>query len=190
MRANMHIILALLAALTVSRVACADSVGFPQPYCNWNTSNVAPITHVDFADLVNDSESGSGLLPLEDFTRVTASLMAGETSTIHVEAETGGFPPLPVRVAVYIDWNLDGDFDDSDESFDLGWLQGGGGSGGSSGTINVPLYVVDSNTRMRVVAAGTSGGNAPACGYADKGQAEDYTLKLRAEILFIDGFEQ
>lgn len=172
----------LCLMLVSAGTATAAAASFPQPYCEWSTSNVVPITRVDFAGFANNSGSGSGQPALEDFTSVVGSVAAGETPTINVEADFGGgFPPYPIRVTVFVDWNLDGDFDDSDERFDLGWLQGSGSNGSQSGPIHVPLNVVDGVTRMRVVAAGMSSGTPQSCGNADKGQAEDYTLNIAAK---------
>ncbi|MGA7296313.1 MAG: GEVED domain-containing protein [Rhodanobacteraceae bacterium] len=135
----------------ISHSASRADTGFPQPYCQWGTSNAAPITHVDFAGFVHNSDESSNALALEDFRVVTGSVVAGDAPGIYVEARSGGgFPPYPIRVAVYFDWNRDGDFDDRGEDFDLGWLQGGGSGGSQSGTIKMPVEVADGATRNRI----------------------------------------
>ncbi len=165
-------------------------------YCDWSVQHdVAPITHVEFGGFVNNSDNSyNGSPALEDFREVTGFVSAGNATPLDVTLRTSDqfYPPLTTRVAAFIDWNQDGDFDDAAEQFDLGSTPAQQANVDMSGNVPVPITARGGATRMRVVAAGLEHGSAEACGngHATDGQAEDYTVYVHAEVLFADGFEQ
>lgn len=81
------------------------------------------------------------------------------------------------RLGVWIDWNNDGDFDDSNEQQHIS-------SGNpTSSVINVPLIYpasisYDSSVRLRVVSDLDGGPVVSSCGNPTYGQAEDYKIYI------------
>jgi hypothetical protein len=98
-------------------------------------------------------------------------------------------------IAVYFDWNQDGDFDDAGEVHVSPTIYGSGLSRTIEwqGSIDIPRSALNGATRMRVVASGSYNFNTPvifACGnLGSGGQAEDYTVIVDNESIFTDDFE-
>ncbi|MCS6991523.1 MAG: M43 family zinc metalloprotease [Chitinophagales bacterium] len=93
----------------------------------------------------------------------TLTVSAGFTGTVYTE-----------QWAVFIDWNIDGDFADAGEtaaSFSSS------GSGNVSVTISVPSTAATGTTRMRVSMR--YGSAPPSCGSFDYGEVEDYSLNIQ-----------
>jgi subtilisin-like proprotein convertase family protein len=87
---------------------------------------------------------------------------------------TLGNPKSGDQVRAYFDWNDDGDFDDTNETFTLT------GSGANfTKNITVPGNAAMGSTRMRVRLFATGASPAP-CGSVAKGEAEDYCLSVGA----------
>jgi hypothetical protein len=175
------------------------SVGsFPAPYCGWGAQGVSPISRVVFAGIANDSDPAYNNSPeLEDFTSVLGAANAGASESIRVAARTwyDEMANPSTLIAVYFDWNQDGDFDDAGEAYVSPTIYGPG-LGRTiewQGTISIPWSALNGATRMRVVASGSYNFNIPAifaCGnLGSGGQAEDYTVIVHNELIFTDGFE-
>jgi hypothetical protein len=100
--------------LLISSLAFAQ---FPSPYCGplTFTTNVEPITLVDFAGINNPSSFVTGGAAHQDFTGQTAQVTAGQTYPIALKGNTdGNFINL---FSVYMDWNHDNDFSDQGEAY-------------------------------------------------------------------------
>jgi len=84
------------------------------------------------------------------------------------------FPNANLRI--WIDWNNDLVFDDSEEVF----LGNGGLSGDHSGTIAIPgnTPIGDYRMRVRVLSVGPNGPMPVACGKNSGGETLDFTLKV------------
>lgn len=139
-------------------------------YCNARSTNFSSfeqINRVQYGSVDNRSQRSPG--GYSNYTGLLTSVNKGSSQTITVtiaggEASTWG--------RVYVDWNQDGDFNDSGETFTLG-----SGAGPTySTTISVPAGAYGGYTTMRV-RIGWSG-SPSACGTASYGETEDYTIKV------------
>ena len=144
-------------------------------YCAINFSNtVYPISNVSFNTLNNTSCNTSGCdASYVDYTVLTTEVITGQSYTI----STGGYTTSSrtMYYRVYFDWNLDGDFTDTGESFDIGSTNSGGNV---STSINIPAGAAIGNTRMRVTKSRGSYTASPCGTFATNGQAEDYTVNV------------
>lgn len=167
-------------------------------YCGPLTTNqpaaVAPIKNVNFAGLDHASDAAvttiGSYAPFEDFTATQFNITTGTTSLpITVTGVTNGNSANGWAMSVFIDWNNDGDFDDSGESYfntTATMIRTAGTTANPvtlTGNIAIPADVTGSR-RMRVKynfsgtalhASLTSG-----CAQMGNGQAEDYTLVFAA----------
>ena len=92
---------------------------------------------------------------------------------------TPGFATLPYKefFRIYIDYNMDGDFEDSGElAFDPGYAH----DGPISGEINPPAFLTQGLTRMRVMMKYKNLNNTMPgpCESFEYGQIEDYCVEL------------
>ncbi len=166
-------------------VSYAGFAQFPLPYCGpmTFTSNVEPITLVNFAGINNTSSAlvgaanGTTIIAHEDYTAIIGNVTAGSTYPITLKGNTdGGFT---TNLRVYIDWNQNNDFTDSGESYDVGTIVNSTGVDAVQlvGNIIVPGNATAGNTRMRVIKRFNGYGTSCQIG-GGFGQAEDYTLTV------------
>ena len=81
------------------------------------------------------------------------------------------------RVAVYVDWNADGVFNDTTERMYLSGFMGSSFLGTTiAGSIKLPCNAVVGNTRLRVVYF--TGNTVSSCGSYNYGETEDYTINI------------
>jgi hypothetical protein len=75
------------------------------------------------------------------------------------------------HMAIYIDWNQDYDFSESNEMVSYNQL---------TGTITVPADAVAGNTRMRIICFYSPGPGVPpgGCGIPRRGETEDYLIEI------------
>lgn len=157
-------------AITVSAAACS--------YCGAGALSVDPLTekisNVTFAGINNSSTSANGY---EDFTAVSASVVAGIGYTISVTVSS---PWATDQVLAWIDWDQSQTFEGSELVFASPI-----GTGPFAGTVTVPLTAAPGPTRMRVRLHDTYIGsnyantpNATPCGISTYGQVEDYTVDV------------
>jgi len=152
-------------------------------YCSFGINNgVEPITMVDFAGINNTSPAALSSSAYEDFTTMTGTVAIGQSYPIILNGNSDG--SWDNTYSVYIDWDQDGQFNSTDEKYDIGMLTNTNGltpSQALNGNIQVPSTALGGNTIMRVAKQYYSGGGSyypPACGTVDYGQAEDYTLTV------------
>lgn len=168
----------LILLLIISKVAFAQ---FPAPYCGplTFTSNVEPITLVNFAGINNSSSPTVGTVnpAHENFTAITGNVFLGSTYPITLKGNTDG--NYTTKLRVYIDWNQNNDFTDAGESYDIGNIVNSTGTDAVQlvGSIVVPTTALTGNTRMRVVKRYNAYGTSCQTG-SGFGQAEDYTLSV------------
>ena len=173
----------LLFTLLVSFSGFAQ---FPLPYCTQTfTSNVEPITLVNFAGINNTTsalvglDNGTTIIALEDYTSTIGNVTAGSSYPITLKGNTdGGFTTY---LRVYVDWNQNNDFTDVGESYDIGTITNSTGTDAIQlvGNIQVPTTALTGNTRMRVIKRFNAYGTACQTG-SGYGQAEDYSLTVAA----------
>lgn len=158
---------------------------FPLPYCGpmTFTSNVEPITLVDFAGINNSSsalvgqDNGTTIIAHEDYTAIIGNVTAGSTYPITLKGNTDG--AFTTRLRVYIDWNQNNDFTDAGESYDIGNIVNSTGVDAIQlvGSITAPSTALAGNTRMRVIKRFNVFGTSCQTG-TGYGQTEDYTLTV------------
>ncbi|MCP4214338.1 MAG: PKD domain-containing protein, partial [bacterium] len=120
---------------------------------------------------VGNLNNTSGAAGYTDFTSESAALTAGSVVSVNL---TPGFASSTYTEywTIRIDYNADGDFDDSDEE-----VFNGSGTSAVSGTFTVPSSASGSK-RMRVYMSYSSA--AASCGSFTYGEAEDYTVDITA----------
>ena len=160
---------------------------FPLPYCGpmTYTSNVEPITLVNFAGINNSTsalvgpDNGTTIIAHEDYTTLTGTVIAGSSNTITLKGNTDGNYITYLRV--YADWNHNNDFTDAGESYDIGTIANSTGADAIQlvGSILVPPSALLGTTRMRVIKRFNAYGTSCQVG-TGFGQAEDYTLNVTA----------
>ncbi|OUS03491.1 hypothetical protein A9Q86_00840 [Flavobacteriales bacterium 33_180_T64] len=141
------------------------------------------ITLVDFGDINNSTGQGLGY---DDFTSQSTSIMRGSSEDLTVNLNTDG--DFTVYSYAWIDWNQDGDFDDINETYDLGNVDNNsnGPTANSPLTITVPNNASLGDTRLRVLSQYYGfiiPINGPCDGSTD-GEIEDYTITVLPGITY------
>ncbi len=139
----------------------------PVTYCaaSGNSTNYEYIQTIQLATLNNQSGNDGGY---GDYTNLSTTLEAATEYTINL---TPGYAGTAYREywSVWIDYNEDGDFDDTGEN--VGTVDG---RYDQSITFTTPATVVDGNKRLRI---GMSYGSSPSvCANVTYGEFEDYTV--------------
>ena len=119
---------------------------------------------------VGDLNNTSGASGYSDFTSMTANLATNQSVSVTL---TPGFPSGSYTEywVMWIDYNCDGDFNDSGEE-----VFSGSGNSAVTGSFTVPSSATVGTTRMRVSMRYN---NAPtSCGSFDYGEVEDYTVDI------------
>jgi hypothetical protein len=112
-----------------------------------------------------------------DFKSTTTSLEVGKTYPFVVSLGTCG--AVQNKFAkIFVDWNGDGDFDDTGETVATSALIDGNSD--FAGNITVPANVVINNTTvMRIVTSEVASADLVlACGNYTKGETQDYTINF------------
>ncbi len=141
-----------------------------------NTSYNTGVTFVSFNTISNaDIPKNVGY---ENFTGISTNVTQGNSHNLTVRVNTDG--NYTIHAFAWIDWNQDGDFLDSGESYDLGDVRNV--SDGTTSlcplTITIPLTAATGTTRMRVSAKYNS--NPSSCETNFDGEVEDYSLNILA----------
>ncbi len=158
-------------------VSNAGSVTFttdsdnPAPtYCTSSGSRTTYewIDNVELGGITNATGAGSGY---SDFTNLVGNLAQGSTNTMIVSAGFSG-SSYTEHWAVWIDFNQDGTFADSEKV-----VSGSSSSANNlSATVNVPSNAVLGQTRMRVSMKYNAA--QTACESFGDGEVEDYTINI------------
>jgi hypothetical protein len=143
-------------------------IGFVPEYCAANGDLLYDeyISRVQFNTIDNSSERGEGYT---DFTNISTDVVMGQTYPITI---TNGEHFSSDQMGCWVDWNYDGDFNDTNETFLITY-----GNPTGTGSIIVPSDAHLGNTRMRVRVLYT--GSVSACGVSSYGEVEDYTLTVQ-----------
>jgi hypothetical protein len=120
--------------------------------------------------------SSTGTEGYEDFTEITTSVTPGSTYEF---TGTISNPPFDQdQIIVWIDYNRDGDFEDSGEEVFLSPV----GVGPHSSDIAIPSGASPGLTRMRVRLHDSGlGPNTTPCGTSNYGQVEDYSIIINSD---------
>jgi photosystem II stability/assembly factor-like uncharacterized protein len=157
--------------LTVSDPLGARVIAFD--YCDAGAAELTYeyISRVTIGSIDNPSGKDPG--GYTDFTSQVFDLNRGSAIDILVE---NGVPYFADEVIVYVDWNIDGDFDDAGETV---FNSGPSGEMVFKGSFEAPLTTPLGTTRMRVRLHDSQNGPlAEACGFSQWGEVEDYSIRI------------
>jgi len=167
-----NVSVATICSGTVGTYAAADFTTKGIEYCTAGATNTSyeKISNVTFANITNSSTATAGY---EDFTAVTGNVNAGQAYTF--TATFSGTSYDADQILVWIDYNQDGDFDDSGEQV----LVTAKKKSPWTGSITIPANAPSGKTRMRVRLHDSSlTPNSTPCGTSSFGQVEDYSLNI------------
>jgi hypothetical protein len=157
------------------------NLGLSQPiYCtsSGNTSYQTSIRLVSFNTLNNSSSKPSGY---SNYTSLVTEVVKGTSIPLTVNLNTDG--NYTVYARAWIDWNIDGDFDDAGESFNLG--NAGNTSNGPTSasplSISIPAGAATGTTRMRISAKYSA--YPASCETGFDGEVEDYSLSIQDPLM-------
>jgi chitodextrinase/C1A family cysteine protease len=161
------------AAGNVSSASNAVSVTTLPPvttYCD--ATHGSPLSYfyiqkVIIGSINNTSTLGNTSTGYSNYTTTSTTLRIGSTYQLSVHF-TPGWAANSARA--YIDWNADGDFDDSNETV----LNASGATSPYSSNLTVPSTAKLGSTRMRVRL--TYNGAITPCGALYWGETEDYSV--------------
>lgn len=134
------------------------------------------INNVEF-NTINNASPVTTDNAYSDFTSISTTVTLGETYNLDVRVETDGAFTTTARV--WIDWNNDGDFSDSNEVYELGNAFNviDGSTDLSPLAIEVPTNAVIAATRMRISNRYGTTASTP-CQTGFDGEVEDYTINI------------
>ncbi|MEW7278971.1 S8 family serine peptidase [Aquimarina sp. 2201CG1-2-11] len=142
-------------------------------YCTASGNNASEeyISRVQLGSIDNSSSLGSGYT---DHTAISTNLSKGVSNTITITPTWTG-TTYNEAYSVWIDYNQNGDFDDTGEQV---WTQDRTQNTPVSGSFTVPETATNGATRMRVIMRYNA---APsACGTFNYGEVEDYTVNIQS----------
>lgn len=143
----------------------------PTNYCSSKGNSVADewINRVTFGSINNTSGSNGGY---KDYTNLNTTVSKGSNQTITIYPAWSG-AVYNEAYTVFIDWNRDGDFNDSNETV---FTRSTTNATSVSGTISVPTTASTGTTRMRVSMKYNA--NSTSCEAFSYGEVEDYHINI------------
>ena len=150
------------------------AIGFVPVYCSGEGTNTTDeyIKQVVINTINNSSTQGSSysnfLTIITDVTLQQSypiTIINGE----HFNTDTMG---------CWVDWNRDGDFDDTNETIAITYSGTVNSTGTGTGTITIPTDANTGYTRLRTRIQ--YGPSIQSCGTSGYGEVEDYTLNVRS----------
>lgn len=161
-------------------------IGGPPPvtYCNsfGDTQYETGVTRVVFGTIDN-ADGPTKDVGYEDFTNISTDVTQGSTVNLTVRVNTDG--NYVAHAFAWIDWNMDGDFDDSGEDYDLGDITNVSNGALPILPITIPESMNFGATRMRVSARYEN--NPTSCLTNFDGEVEDYTVNVKYDGLLFSG---
>lgn len=153
-------------------------------YCAIAGSPVFAMSSVSLAGTTNTSPATAAPV-YEDFTSTVFNVKSGSTYTLDVIATGAGTNNI-FGMTAFVDWNEDGDFNDTGEQYFQGTPLKTGASNviNFTGSIAVPAGTTVGTKRMRVKynfngsATVLSGSLSDPCADMANGQTEDYTISV------------
>jgi len=142
-------------------------------YCSASAANADEyISNVSFGSIDHNSNASN----YSDFTNISTDLARGTGTPITVTLVT----TYPSDIGgIWIDYNQDEDFSDPGETVFTGFS----GVGPYSITVNVPGTAALGETRMRLrIQDGGVNPTLDACGSAEFGEVEDYTVVIVNDV--------
>ena len=137
--------------------------------------------------ILNDIDNVSGKDdPYSDYTNISTDVTINDSYDLTVQVNTDG--NYTVNTIVWIDWNQDCDFDDTNEQFDLGSATNtpDGPTSESPLSMTVPSDAILGSTKMRVSTRYNT--DPSSCMNNVDGEVEDYTINVVDDTASIDDF--
>ena len=149
----------------------------PENYCQANSDNAyGYISRVQLSSVDNTSGYSASAPYYQDWTTEVAGVAVSHS---HFVAITNGSNDATLDIAIWIDWNRDGDFEDTDEEI----VYTDNNSGQGRFTIDVPSDAELGFTRMRIRTK-YNDDFAYSCGSTWYGEVEDYTIEIHPCIIW------
>jgi hypothetical protein len=145
-------------------------IGFVPVYCEAGGGCDEYISRVVIGTIDNSSSCDG----YYDYTDISTDVVMGSNYPITI---TVGTPYSADALAAYVDWNYDGDFEDSNETYSLTWNYS---TATATGNILVPEGIIARNVTMRIRLTYSS--TPTPCGSTTYGEVEDYTLSVMPNI--------
>ncbi len=130
---------------------------------------------------VGTIDNSSGCDEYYDYTALSTEMFIDSTYSITI---TNGNPYSPDQCGIWIDWNIDGDFDDANETITV---TGTPGNGPYTASVAPPADAIKDSTRMRIRIMYT--GTLSSCGTTTYGEVEDYTVVVNKVISYDVGVD-
>ena len=142
-------------------------------YCPAQGGGAEYISKVTVGSITNSS--GSGLY--QNFTALSTDMARGSSHPIQV---VNGSPYATDVAGLWVDWNQDGDFDDTGETIPTSWSN----SGPYNAVITVPVGAALGATTMRVRLYDYYYDpiSPQPCGNTIYGEVEDYSIVVQAHL--------
>jgi len=174
------------ATCAVPATATSNSItmtitGGTNTYCAASTTN---ITSTEYISKVVCGAIGNttGRSSYSDYSALSTTVVRGTPQTITITIGTGYSTD---KVSIFVDWNNNGTFTESNENI----YNSAAGVGPFTASFTPPAAAVSGPVRMRIrlTDAGVTGSNSTSCGVSSYGEVEDYTLNVSAVGVMIDG---
>ncbi len=161
------------ASNTISVTTASSGGAMPTGYCasKGSNANYEWIDYVNLGSIDNATGSDGGYA---DYTNLSTNVSRGSSYTLTVSA---GFASSSYTEywTIYIDWNRDGDFDDSGEEIAKGYSSS---ADNLTATVTVPTTASLGTTRMRISMKYDA--YQTPCETFSYGEVEDYALVVGA----------
>ncbi len=160
-------------------------IGFIPEYCASNATNTvdSEIQEVQFGSVTNNTANACATY--SDFTddeSLTDTFVVGSTNDIKFYlGDCDGGSSYAKAGKVYIDWNYDGDFEDTDEMVFESAIFDNPEDGLAEGTFTVPEGIATGAKFMRIVVSEDES-NINPCGTYTYGETEDYKIYVSNPI--------
>ncbi|SEE01333.1 Por secretion system C-terminal sorting domain-containing protein [Tenacibaculum sp. MAR_2010_89] len=148
-------------------------------YCasSGNTSYATGVTRVVFGS-IDKADGPAKNVGYENFTNLSTTVSQSSSVNLTVSVNTDG--NYRVDAIAWIDWNQDGDFADSGETYDLGNISNVSNGALPTKAVAVPANAKVGATRMRVSARYNA--NPTSCQTNFDGEVEDYTVNVQGAV--------
>jgi hypothetical protein len=138
------------------------------------------ISNVSF-NTINNASGQGGTDSYEDYSTVSTDVEPGQTYPISITFVMNG--SWHQDCFAFIDWNRDCDFDDANESIDLGFQSG---SGTLTSSITIPSDATPGSMRLRIVEQYNVDPGACDTHPTVYGETEDYTINIQHTDIVLD----
>ncbi|MCD4790218.1 MAG: hypothetical protein K8R37_09485 [Bacteroidales bacterium] len=155
---------------------CTSNCEMPTGYCISGALNT-PDSEIDEVIFNTISNNTAGIcVTYSNFTNISTTVKKGESYPFSLTVGTCG-GNYTKGAKLFIDWNRDGDFDDTGE--DIEYFGPNDSTKTYTSTVAIPSYAILGTTRMRIVAPETFHPDTISpCGEYWFGETEDYSIEI------------